>query len=163
MSFINIFEVSADHLDAFITEWEQRAALLSTKPGFIDSRLHRAHRAETRFQLVNCLTGRAGEAWEAGTADPEFRKRTRAVRAGLAGAGHLQPRAVRRRRRSSPPRRGLEETAPDPPCRPARDRHRSRGGRGSLVRRETKATPGHRPGVRGAGDENRTRALGLGS
>jgi hypothetical protein len=53
VTFFNIFEVSADHLDACITEWEQRAALLSTKPGFIDSRLHRAHRSDTRFQLVN--------------------------------------------------------------------------------------------------------------
>ncbi|MFE0848643.1 antibiotic biosynthesis monooxygenase family protein [Streptomyces rochei] len=69
----------ADHLDAFITEWEQRAALMSTKPGFIDSRLHRAHRSTTRFQLVNVSHWASREAWEAGTADPEFRERTRAV------------------------------------------------------------------------------------
>ncbi|MER7050907.1 antibiotic biosynthesis monooxygenase family protein [Streptomyces sp. NPDC000351] len=79
VTFINIFEIPADHLDAFITEWEQRAALMSTKPGFIDSRLHRAHRSETRFQLVNVSHWTSREAWEAGTADPEFRKRTRAV------------------------------------------------------------------------------------
>ncbi|MFJ8657155.1 antibiotic biosynthesis monooxygenase family protein [Streptomyces rochei] len=79
VTFINVFEISADHLDAFITEWEQRAALMSTKPGFIDSRLHRAHRSTTRFQLVNVSHWTSREAWEAGTADPEFRKRTRAV------------------------------------------------------------------------------------
>jgi heme-degrading monooxygenase HmoA len=79
VTFINIFEISPDHLDAFIAEWEQRAVLLSTKPGFIDSRLHRAHRSETRFQLVNVSHWTSREAWEAATADPEFHRRTQAV------------------------------------------------------------------------------------
>ncbi|MFF0483022.1 hypothetical protein [Streptomyces sp. NPDC004435] len=32
VTFINIFEISAEHVDAFVAQWEQRAALLSTKP-----------------------------------------------------------------------------------------------------------------------------------
>jgi heme-degrading monooxygenase HmoA len=77
VTFINIFEISADHLDAFIAQWKQRAALMSTKSGFIDSRLHRARCSETRFQLVNVSHWESREAWEAATADPDFRQRTR--------------------------------------------------------------------------------------
>jgi heme-degrading monooxygenase HmoA len=79
VTFINVFEISADHVDAFVAEWEQRAALMSTRPGFIDSRLHRAQRSETRFQLINVAHWASREAWEAATADPEFRRRTQAV------------------------------------------------------------------------------------
>ncbi|MFF6888509.1 antibiotic biosynthesis monooxygenase family protein [Streptomyces sp. NPDC012421] len=79
VTFINIFEVSVEHLDSFIAQWEQRAALLRTKPGFLDSRLHRARSSATRFQLVNVSHWQSREAWEAATADPEFRKRTRAA------------------------------------------------------------------------------------
>nr|WP_267907286.1 antibiotic biosynthesis monooxygenase family protein [Streptomyces purpureus] len=70
---------SAEHLDAFIAQWEQRAALVSTRPGFVDSRLHRARSSDTRFQLVNVSHWESREAWEAATADPEFRARTRAA------------------------------------------------------------------------------------
>ncbi|MGW9176875.1 antibiotic biosynthesis monooxygenase family protein [Streptomyces decoyicus] len=79
VTFINIFEVSAEHLDSFIAQWEQRAALMSTKSGFLDSRLHRARSSETRFQLVNVSHWESQEAWEAATADPEFRQRTQAA------------------------------------------------------------------------------------
>jgi heme-degrading monooxygenase HmoA len=79
VTFINIFEISAEHLDAFITQWEQRAALMSNKSGFIDSRLHRARSSKTRFQLVNISHWESREAWEAATADPEFGRRTRAA------------------------------------------------------------------------------------
>ncbi|MFD0166331.1 antibiotic biosynthesis monooxygenase family protein [Streptomyces decoyicus] len=79
VTFINTFEISAEHLDAFIAQWEQRAALMSTKSGFIDSRLHRARSTETRFQLVNVSHWESRDAWEAATADPEFGRRTRAA------------------------------------------------------------------------------------
>ncbi|WP_309064107.1 antibiotic biosynthesis monooxygenase family protein [Streptomyces sp.] len=79
VTFINIFEMSAEHLDAFIVQWEQRAALMRAKPGFIDSRLHRARSSDTRFQLVNVAHWESREAWEAATADPEFRGRTQAA------------------------------------------------------------------------------------
>ncbi|MFD3423035.1 antibiotic biosynthesis monooxygenase family protein [Streptomyces decoyicus] len=79
VTFINIFEVSAEHLDSFIAQWEQRATLMSIKSGFLDSRLHRARSSKTRFQLVNVSHWESREAWEAATADPEFRKRTQAA------------------------------------------------------------------------------------
>ncbi|MEV6202700.1 FAD-binding protein [Streptomyces sp. NPDC051771] len=79
VTFINVFEVSAEHLDAFVAQWEQRAALMSTKPGFLDSRLHRARSSSTRFQLVNVAHWESREAWEAATSDDDFRRRTRAA------------------------------------------------------------------------------------
>ncbi|MET7795559.1 antibiotic biosynthesis monooxygenase family protein [Streptomyces decoyicus] len=80
VTFINIFEIAAEHVDAFVTQWEQRAALLSTKPGFLDSQLHRARSSQSRFQLVNVSHWESQEAWEAATADTEFQERTRAAR-----------------------------------------------------------------------------------
>ncbi|MFF4606917.1 antibiotic biosynthesis monooxygenase family protein [Streptomyces sp. NPDC001339] len=80
VTFINIFDIAADQVDAFVTQWEQRAALMKTKPGFLDSRLHRACSSQTRFQLVNVSHWESQEAWEAATADTEFQERTRAAR-----------------------------------------------------------------------------------
>ncbi|GAA4697612.1 FAD/FMN-containing dehydrogenase [Promicromonospora umidemergens] len=80
VTFINIFEISAEHHDAFIAQWERRAALMSTKPGFIDSRLHRARSSQTRFQLVNVSHWASQEALDAAGTDPEFRERTQAAR-----------------------------------------------------------------------------------
>lgn len=79
VTFINIFEVAAEHLDAFVAQWEQRAALMATKPGFLDTRLHRARSSESRYQLVNVAHWESQEAWEAATTDPEFQERTRAA------------------------------------------------------------------------------------
>ncbi|MGX1884895.1 antibiotic biosynthesis monooxygenase family protein [Streptomyces sp. NPDC055287] len=80
VTFINIFEVAAEQLDEFVAQWQQRAALMSTKPGFLDTRLHRARSSESRFQLVNVAHWESQEAWEAATADTEFRQRTEAAR-----------------------------------------------------------------------------------
>lgn len=80
VTFINIFEISAEHHDAFIAQWEQRAALMSTKPGFIDSRLHRARSSQTRFQLVNVSHWTSQEALDDAGKDPEFRESTQAAR-----------------------------------------------------------------------------------
>ncbi|MFJ2027615.1 antibiotic biosynthesis monooxygenase family protein [Streptomyces sp. NPDC087897] len=80
VTFINVFEIAADELDAFIEKWEQRARLMRDKPGFIDSRMHRARSTDSRFQLVNVSHWESQEAWEAATADPDFGSRTRAAR-----------------------------------------------------------------------------------
>ncbi|MFF9865576.1 antibiotic biosynthesis monooxygenase family protein [Streptomyces sp. NPDC013953] len=79
VTFINIFEMAADQVDAFVARWEERAALMSAKPGFLDSRLHRARSSETRYQLVNVSHWESQEAWEAATADAGFQERTRAA------------------------------------------------------------------------------------
>ncbi|MGH4033073.1 antibiotic biosynthesis monooxygenase family protein [Actinomycetota bacterium Odt1-20B] len=79
VTFVNVFDIAAEQLDAFIAQWERRAALMSTKPGFLDSRLHRARSSQTRFQLVNVSHWESQQAWEAATADGEFRARTHAA------------------------------------------------------------------------------------
>ncbi|MGW6564934.1 antibiotic biosynthesis monooxygenase family protein [Streptomyces sp. NPDC054975] len=83
VTFINIFEISAEHVDAFTAQWEQRAALMSSKCGFIDSRLLRARSSKTRFQLVNVSHWESREAWEAATVDPEFHQRAQAAQDDL--------------------------------------------------------------------------------
>ena len=84
VTLINVFEVPADQVDAFIVQWRERAALMSTKPGFLDSRLHRALSSQTRFQLVNVAHWESAEAMQAATEDPEFEQRARAATADPA-------------------------------------------------------------------------------
>ncbi|QKW54420.1 antibiotic biosynthesis monooxygenase [Streptomyces buecherae] len=79
VTFINVFEIDAEHLDGFLAHWQERAALMSTKPGFLDSRLHRARSSETRFQLVNVSHWASEEEYAAAGADPEFQRRTKAA------------------------------------------------------------------------------------
>lgn len=79
VTLINVFEVPTEHVDEFIARWRERAALMSTKPGFLNSRLHRALSSQTRFQLVNVAHWESREAMEAGTADTEFQERIRAA------------------------------------------------------------------------------------
>ncbi len=79
VTLINVFEVPAGHVAAFIVQWRERAALMSTKPGFVDSRLHRALSSQTRFQLVNVAHWDSREAYQAATADTEFQERITAA------------------------------------------------------------------------------------
>jgi heme oxygenase (mycobilin-producing) len=81
VTLINVFEVPTEHVDVFVAQWRERAALMSTKPGFLDSRLHRALSSQTRFQLVNVAHWESREAWQAATADTEFQERISAVTA----------------------------------------------------------------------------------
>ncbi|MWA13289.1 antibiotic biosynthesis monooxygenase family protein [Streptomyces sp. BA2] len=80
VTFINVFEIAPEDVDAFAEKWEQRAAIMSKKPGFIDTRLHRAQSPGGRFQLVNVAHWESQEAWEAATADPQFANRANAAR-----------------------------------------------------------------------------------
>jgi heme-degrading monooxygenase HmoA len=75
VTLINVFEVPAEHVDVFIARWRERAALMSIKPGFLDSRLHRALSSQTRFQLVNVAHWESRETLWAATADTEFQAR----------------------------------------------------------------------------------------
>lgn len=74
VTLINVFEVPAEHADAFVAGWRERAALMSAKPGFLDTRLHRALSSQARFQLVNVARWESREAFEAATADDEFQE-----------------------------------------------------------------------------------------
>jgi len=79
VTLVNVFEVPAQHVDAFIARWRERAALMSTQPGFVDTRLHRALSSQTRFQLVNVAHWDSAEAVQAAQADPEFQQRVNAA------------------------------------------------------------------------------------
>lgn len=79
VTLINVFEVPAGHVDAFIAQWRERAALMAAKPGFLDTQLHRALSAGARFQLVNVAHWESQEAWQAASADPQFQQRARAA------------------------------------------------------------------------------------
>jgi heme oxygenase (mycobilin-producing) len=81
VTLINVFEVPTEHVEVFIAQWRERAAVMSTKPGFLDTRLHRAVSSQTRFQLVNVAHWECREALHAATADTEFQERIRAVTA----------------------------------------------------------------------------------
>jgi heme-degrading monooxygenase HmoA len=73
--------VPTDHVEAFVAQWRERAPLMSTKPGFLDSRLHRALSSQSRFQIVNVAHWESREAWQAATADAEFQERISAITA----------------------------------------------------------------------------------
>lgn len=83
VTFINVIELPADEVDAFVEQWRERAKLMRDAPGFRDSRLHRAKLSEARFQLVNVAHWDSAEAWEAATANPEFQAAVRGVPGGV--------------------------------------------------------------------------------
>lgn len=83
ITLINIFEVSAEHVETFIAQWRERAALMAGKPGFLDSRLHRAVPPQARFQLVNVAHWESQQAWQDATADAEFQRRIQAATADV--------------------------------------------------------------------------------
>jgi heme oxygenase (mycobilin-producing) len=79
VTFINVFEVPVEQIETFIAQWRERATIMSTAPGFRDSRLHRALSSRTRFQIVNVAHWESQQAWEAAAANPEFQERLRAL------------------------------------------------------------------------------------
>lgn len=81
ITLINVFEMPSEHVDALVDGWRERAALMSTKPGFLDTRLHRTLTLQARFQLVNVAHWESREAFEAATADAEFQERIGAATA----------------------------------------------------------------------------------
>jgi heme oxygenase (mycobilin-producing) len=87
VTLINVFEIPAEQVDAFIEGWAERARIMTTRPGFRDTLLHRALSPEGRFQLVNVAHWDSAESTAAAHAAPEWQ----ASRAGLA---QLAPRAV---------------------------------------------------------------------
>lgn len=79
ITLINVFEVPADRVDAFVDQWRVRAELMATAPGFRDARLHRAVSAEARFQLVNVAHWDSEDQMNAALANDEFRRRVNAL------------------------------------------------------------------------------------
>jgi heme-degrading monooxygenase HmoA len=81
VTLINVFEVPIEQVERFIAQWRERATLLRSKGGFLDTRLHRALPSQARFQLVNVAHWDSREALQAATAATEFQERIRAVTA----------------------------------------------------------------------------------
>ena len=88
ITLINLFEVPAEHVGAFVAQWRERAALMAAKPGFLDSRLHRAVTPNARFRLVNVAHWESLGAWQAATSDAEFQQRVRAATSDLPITAH---------------------------------------------------------------------------
>lgn len=72
LTLINVFEIPAEQIDAFIESWAERARIICTHPGFRDAKLHRALSPDGRFQLVNVSSWDSAESYAAAHADPEF-------------------------------------------------------------------------------------------
>ena len=78
---INVFEVPAVEAERFIAAWERTREYLQTQPGYLDTALHQAIRADAEFQFVNIARWRTAEEFMAATQSAGFRE----AAAGLAG------------------------------------------------------------------------------
>jgi heme-degrading monooxygenase HmoA len=63
--FINPFEVQEGKEDEFLRSWQLAADYISTQPGFVSARLHRAISPDARFRFVNVAEWTSTEEWEA--------------------------------------------------------------------------------------------------
>src|SRR5262249_5102337 len=88
VTLINVFEMPTEHVEAFIAGWRERAALMSSKPGFPDARLHRATSPQTRFQLVNVAHRETREAMHAATEAAQPGGRLAVDGGSPVGVGH---------------------------------------------------------------------------
>lgn len=80
VTLINVFEVPADQVGAFIAQWRVRAEIMAAAPGFRDARLHRAASSQARFQLVNVAHWDSRADLDAALGGRAFQDRLRALR-----------------------------------------------------------------------------------
>ena len=73
LTFINVFEIPEDEIDAFIVNWESRSRLMTTADGFVSAELHRAITPDTEFKLINVSRWESMEHFRAATTDPQYR------------------------------------------------------------------------------------------
>jgi heme-degrading monooxygenase HmoA len=76
VTLINAFEIEPEKLEPFLEGWRERAAFMSTQPGFRSLRLHRALSPDSRFQLVNVAEWATADALHAATAQAQFKAST---------------------------------------------------------------------------------------
>jgi heme-degrading monooxygenase HmoA len=50
ITVINVFEVPAERVGEFITQWRARAEIMAAAPGFRDTRLHRSKLPASSFE-----------------------------------------------------------------------------------------------------------------
>lgn len=80
VTLINTVDVPADRVDEFLADWQQRADLMSTLPGFLDYTLHRAIAADTHYQLINVAHWESEAAFQAALGNAEFNELRDAAR-----------------------------------------------------------------------------------
>jgi heme-degrading monooxygenase HmoA len=73
VTLINAFEIEPEKLESFLEGWRERAAIMSTQPGFRSLRLHRALSPDSRFQLVNVAEWKSADALHAAMAQARFK------------------------------------------------------------------------------------------
>jgi heme-degrading monooxygenase HmoA len=88
VTLINVFEIATADLEAFVAQWEQRAALLRTKPGFRSFHLYRALSSDARFQLINVAQWATEQDLRAAISDVQFQGSARASSAEFAVLAH---------------------------------------------------------------------------
>jgi heme-degrading monooxygenase HmoA len=64
VTLINVFTVEASSVDAFLENWRLTTEVFKTKPGFIETHLHRnTGIGNQTFQFVNIARWTSAEAW----------------------------------------------------------------------------------------------------
>jgi heme-degrading monooxygenase HmoA len=71
---INAFSVPQGKDEEFLNLWNHAASLLTDKPGFIESRLHRSLGPDARFHFINFALWESPEAFQRAVAQPEFQE-----------------------------------------------------------------------------------------
>ena len=79
MTFINVFEVAPEDVEAFTAGWRDLAAIMASAPGFRGAQLHRAVADDTRFQLVNVARWDDEQSWRAAATNPRMQDAARAA------------------------------------------------------------------------------------
>ena len=79
VTFINVFEIARDDLEAFTSGWRRLGGIMASAPGFRGAQLHEAISGETRFQLVNVARWDSEQAWRDAAANPEMQAAARDI------------------------------------------------------------------------------------
>ena len=74
---INPFGVDAASDDEFLAAWDRAARYLSTQPGFVSARLHRALSTDAKFRFVNVAEWASPQDFQAAVTSEEFRELAR--------------------------------------------------------------------------------------
>lgn len=65
VTLINAFEVPASDEPKFLEQWQKTSDQVKLKPGFIETRLHRALKDDARFLFVNVALWESEELYHA--------------------------------------------------------------------------------------------------
>jgi heme oxygenase (mycobilin-producing) len=69
---INAFEVPEEDDEAFLNGWKRAQEFLSTRDGYVSTRLHRSLSPDADFRFVNVALWESPQAFRDATSQPEF-------------------------------------------------------------------------------------------